>query len=342
MKQDLDKIEEIRLDAEKLFERLSMTVQSIASNYMDLKTLLLEKEVIDYKLEATDKEHEIKNKRFFSDFIHDELKNPGQHFPEYPTYEISADINSRFASLIAGIFGNEYFDALSVFHYHFQYVQDQMNTTLNIVSGSEYGFSDINGVFDDYAPDKSYATRFELLRNSYLSMRGTLKIISEAEIWFLNYSHSILLDPEEPDIPSARIWHDAQHNLLDGDSSFMKRLKRLGRACIDLKKENVKNSENLDYWIKISGVKEGKNKRRNPKRNSEFVGLVMKDAIKMALEDRGSLSPKELSENIFTEEAVKTEGVRIDKNIAAVLSREKDRMFESEGNGKWRVRRHIL
>ena len=219
MKQDLDKIEEIRLDAEKLFERLSLTVQSITSNYMDLKTLLLEKEVIDYKLEAADKEHEIKNNltRPFSSLDLKIKRSPDQPYSvynrEYPAYEISADISSRFSSLISGVFGNEYFDALSVFHKHLTLLQSQIGKGVGEVEGNnpfrddkhfqQKGLEIPLGVYDGCAPDKSCSARFELLHNRYVSMQSTLSAISEAEIWEDG-------DPEfKQEFPQSEIWHSA-------------------------------------------------------------------------------------------------------------------------------------
>ena len=115
---------------------------------------------------------------------------------------------------------------------------------------------------------------------------------------------------------------------------IMKKILLIAKECYDKSTGSELNQETLMYWMSKGGLKP-KKKRRFPKRKDDYSGLIMKDAVFKALKENNSLSPKELSKEIFSEEALIEEGARIDKNIAAVLNKEKGNLFVSEGNGKW-------
>ena len=114
-----------------------------------------------------------------------------------------------------------------------------------------------------------------------------------------------------------------------------RKITNIAKRCIDSNRSDLDN-EVVQFWTEKGGVKKRKKERRFPERLSYYAGLPMKDAINKALLKHHELSPKEISEKIFTKEAIVQEGNKINKNIAAVLSREKNKNFKSLGNGKWK------
>ncbi len=318
MEKDLNKLlKEIKPDVEDFFDNLLSTVKSLKLNFMELKTILIEKKVLDSKLQTIGSEYWSNLEDLFGDSTFDDPKKEGDHITK-----AIKEFDLRFTSIISHIFHKEYFDPLNTFGIYFSDMQEDIYNILNNVQ---------HLLGKNIIPHKDYYKDFNLLYKKRMSLNQSLDVIKE-------FHFADMKQDEIDDMPSSKLFWE----IINFDLHIESKLKRIGKSCIQFNKENFENSENLQDWIKISGVKERKSKRRNPRRKEEYVGLVMKDAIYRALGANNSLSPKELSEEIFTEEALMQEGNKIDKNIAAVLSREKGKKFKSLGNGKWEIDLHGL
>ena len=117
-------------------------------------------------------------------------------------------------------------------------------------------------------------------------------------------------------------------------------ISNLVNLCKDLNEKGFDNPT-IKFWSEFQNTKIISRTRR--KRTENYVGLLMKDAIKKAMKEKGNspISPQELSKIIFNEVTLSENPEKYSKNIAATLNKHSEGkpepFFKSSGKGKWEI-----